>query len=97
MPPFGYNLPRMKYTISQTVLLQELDGETVILDIQSGRYLGLDAVATAMWKQLLETQSVDAAVRGLVGEYDVAEARLRSDLEAFVARLVDEQLIRIEP
>ena len=40
--------------ISPEALFQELDGETVLLNLQSERYYGLDDVGTRMWQLLAE-------------------------------------------
>lgn len=86
----------MKITVPESVLMQEVEGEFVILDQERGRYLGLDAVASSMWRHLLATQSVDGAIETLLTEYEVDETRLRGDLDELIARLVAEQLVIVE-
>ena len=48
------------------VVARELDGETVLLNLDTGIYFGLDAVATDMWRAMLESASLAEAF-GLVG------------------------------
>ncbi len=86
----------MQITVLDDVLLQDLGDEIVLLDLKSGRYLGLDPVGSTMWQKLLQTQSVDLAVEALLGDFEVDEATLRADLETFLARLESENLVRIE-
>jgi asparagine synthetase B (glutamine-hydrolysing) len=42
-------------------LFQEMEGETVFLEMGSGEYYGIDDVGTRMWRALEETATVEAA------------------------------------
>lgn len=76
--------PRIQ--VPPDVLHRELGGESVLLDLRTESYFGLDAVGTRMWRALVETASLPDALARLEGVWDVEPARLRADLE----RLVDE-------
>jgi hypothetical protein len=84
-----------KLRCSQDVLVQELDGEAVLLDLQSGRYFGLDSVAYRMWQLLLECPSAEEAYTTLTEEYDVEPQRLRQDLSGLLGRLVEQRLLLV--
>ena len=43
-----------QFRISPEVLHQEINGETVLLDLDSESYFGLDAVATRVWQLISE-------------------------------------------
>ena len=77
------------------VLVRELQGESVLLNLESESYFGLDDVGTRMWQALASTSSVDAAFKMLLAEFDVEPDRLRSDLAAFVDTLAEAGLIRV--
>ena len=61
----------MTITISKDVLAQELDGETVLLDLSGERFFGLDEVSTRIWQLLGEGADEAAIVDRLLEEYDV--------------------------
>ena len=42
------------FTVSKDVLFQEVAGETVLLDLNSESYFGLDEVGTRIWTLLNE-------------------------------------------
>jgi hypothetical protein len=75
------------------VLFQEIEGETVLLDLEGGRYFGLDSVGTRFWALLAEDGDVDSVVSRLLAEFDVEENRVRADMAALVARLEGAGLI----
>jgi hypothetical protein len=78
------------------VLFRELDGEGVLLEMDSGRYFGLDDVATRIWALLGEHARLSTVHERLLAEYEVAEEQLRSDLLSFVQALLDHNLLERE-
>ena len=64
----GYNSPMNfqstdRFTISDEVLSQEVNGETELLDLESESYFGLNQVGTGIW-QLLQDKPMVAQVQG---------------------------------
>ena len=83
--------------IAPGVLIREVGGESVVLDLKTERYLGLDEVATRMWQLLLLSDSPAATFEKLVQEYDVDPQRLRKDLDEFVQQLLQLGLVQLNP
>ena len=75
------------------VLFQELDGETVLLNLRDERYYGLDDVGTRVWQLLGEHGDIERIVSTMLGEYDVEEATLRQDVEKLIAALLEVGLV----
>lgn len=78
---------------SPNVLLQDLEGEAVLLNLENGLYYGLDENSYHMYKALLSSDSVQAAYEILLGEYKVEPGQLRADLDQFLARLLENGLL----
>ncbi len=76
-------------TPSAEVLHQELEGETVLLDLNSERYFGLDESGTRIWTLLIELKRPEAVVERMLQEFDVDEDTLRADLADVLTRLLD--------
>jgi PqqD family protein of HPr-rel-A system len=83
-----------RLSVSENVFTQEIDGETVLLDRESGEYYGLDATGTEIWRLLREGKSPEETLEALLERYDVEEERLRADLELFLNALLDRGLLR---
>lgn len=79
--------------ISDAAVVRDLDGESVILNIESGMYFGLDRIGTRVWQLIEQHGNVDAIVRAMENEYDADPQTLRADTEALVASLVEKRLI----
>jgi len=75
------------------VLLQDLDGEAVLLNLANGQYYGLDENSFQMYKTLTFSNSVQAAYDSLCLEYEVEPGRLKAELEQFLTHLLDNGLL----
>lgn len=75
------------------VLLQDLEGEAVLLNLANGQYYGLDENSYHMYKMLTSCSSVQAAYVALCQEYEVEPEQLRSDLDTFLAHLLENGLL----
>jgi Coenzyme PQQ synthesis protein D (PqqD). len=81
--------------IPDDVLISNLQDESVILNLDSERYYGLDSVGTRMLSVLTISDSIEAAYNTLIQEYDVDDQTLRRDLIALVENLVEQGLVQI--
>lgn len=87
-----------RVVIPDGVLISNLQEESVILNLDSERYFGLDDVGTRFLSVLNTSDSIEAAYEVLRAEYDVDAAALRLDLLEMVEDLVKQGiLIRANP
>jgi len=82
--------------ISREVLSQEVSGETVLLDLQSESYFGLDEVGTRIWQLLQQEGCLQQVFDTMLEEFDVDEKQLEKDLGDLLDKLTDEGLITVE-
>ena len=82
--------------VPDEVLISNLQEESVILNLNSERYFGLDNVGTRMLSVLSESESIEAAYEALLTEYDVDPQVLRQDLTSLIEKLIEQGLVTIE-
>ncbi|MDA0272037.1 MAG: PqqD family protein [Proteobacteria bacterium] len=82
-------------TLSVDAIAQEVSGETVILDLRSEQYFSLDIVGTRVWQLLQASPDLDAVLSQLLEEFDVKPDRLKADVDALIASLVEEGLATV--
>lgn len=75
------------------VVHQTIDGEVVIINLESGCYYSLDSVAADVWALLEAGATLGEAVHALGSRYAAAAATIEGALGEFVVRLCDERLI----
>ena len=83
----------MRVTVSEDVVVRDLGGEAILLDLDTSTYFGLNAVGTRIWYLLAEHQSTDTIIPMLLREFDVDESPLRLDLDTLVRQLLARKLL----
>lgn len=73
-----------------------LDGGTVILHLESGRYYSFDATGSAIWEMLESPQSQNGIVDGLMRTFDVSQQVCANSVAKFLGELRGKGLIEQE-
>lgn len=81
------------FGIPAQVMARQVGDETVILDLVSGLYFGLDEVGSRIWELIGAGQTLGAICDTLEREYDVPGEQLEADVERLVADLRGHGLI----
>lgn len=81
--------------VSPEVLVQEVGGEAVLLDLASESYFGLDDVGTRIWQLLQAHGSLRTVFDRMLSEYEVEPARLEEDLLTHIGELADAGLVTV--
>jgi len=79
------------------VLVRHLDGESVLLNLETEKYFGLDATGTRMWELVTNSPNIEAAYGKLSEEFEVEPDVLRSHLAELVTQLVENGLLKVIP
>jgi hypothetical protein len=82
--------------ISPEALSQEVSGETVILDLKSESYFGLDEVGTRIWQLMKEREDLQEVYDIMLEEFDVEPDQLEADMHSFLDQLAESGLVDIE-
>ena len=85
-----------KITFAETVFAQEVDGEMVLLDMESENYFGLDEVGTAIWQAMQEKETLQEVFEALLEQYEVEAEVLEKDLSDFVEKLLESGLVEVK-
>jgi Coenzyme PQQ synthesis protein D (PqqD) len=78
---------------SSDISARTIGGETIVLNLPASRYLSITGVGVRVFELLAEDTSLDELVAAIVGEYEVEPAVARRDVEAFLDRLRDAELL----
>jgi hypothetical protein len=82
-------------TIDDQVVFRELEGEMVLLNLETGIYFGLDPIGTRIWMLLREHESLQQVFKVLLQEYDVPEPVLKADLLRLAREFSSHGLARV--
>ncbi len=82
-----------KLIVTPDTLINVIEGESVLLNLKSESYFGLDQVGTRMWTLLTTSDSIQVAYEKLLDEYDVDAEELKRDLADLIENLLSQELI----
>ncbi len=88
--------PNDRFNISDEVLSQEVNGETVLLDLNGESYFGLNEVGTRIWQLFQSDITVAEMLDTLSGEYDVNPEQLESDVGDLLDKLAEAGLVSVK-
>lgn len=78
------------------MLTADVDGETVMMDAESGHYYNLDPIGSRIWHVLAEPTRVDALCEQLAADYEAPVEVIRKDVLALLETLNERKLLLIE-
>lgn len=87
--------PTTQLQRKDNIFLNEIDNEAVMLDEDSGSYIGLNEIAYSIWQQLAEPITFQALVDKLLEEYDVDAERCATETRALVVDLLKNKLAKV--
>lgn len=74
----------------------QIDGESVILDLEQGAYFGLNTVGARVWELLQEPITVGQIVDAVTSEYEVDRDQCVDDVLRLLQDLNDHDLIYVD-
>jgi len=86
-----------RVTVPHHVLVRHLDGETVLLNLDTEKYFGLDSTGTRMWQLSTTLPTIEDAYHRLVEEFDADPPLLRTHLSQLLTQLVENGLLQVSP
>ncbi|HEY3883746.1 MAG TPA: PqqD family peptide modification chaperone [Vicinamibacterales bacterium] len=79
-------------SVSDDAVFRELEGEAVVLDLESGMYYGLDEVGTCVWRAIEPSGALSKALDSVLAEFDAERAAAEADLLELASTLIDKGL-----
>jgi hypothetical protein len=91
-------MPTPGYRLTNDVLLQEVAGEAVLLNLKDGVYFTLDETGARMIALFREHGRLDLAVGAMEAEYEASRDQIEADMTKLLDEMVTHGLVeRIEP
>lgn len=88
--------PNRTITPSPSVIVQELEGEAVLLDQANFMFYALDATGARIWTLLQEHGTAHGVIEQMLREFAVDRERVEADLDKLLHDLAQHALITLE-
>jgi hypothetical protein len=82
--------------VPQRVVYRTLASETVLLNIQTGHYYGMDETGGRFFEVLREAKSLASAVDALTREFEAPVEQIRQDMLRYCSDLLAHGLIELQ-
>jgi hypothetical protein len=83
-----------RLSVPPQVMSRRVGEETVLLDLESGLYFGVDQVGQRVWELAGSGQALGEIVDVIVSEFEVERSQAEADVLEFAATLVERGLLR---
>ena len=74
----------------------DLEGEVVILNLESGVYFGLNAVGGDIWNYIQSEHTIEEIIQHLLQQYRVERSRCEAEVNALLQTMATRGLVKIE-
>ena len=81
------------FTIPPQVMSRLVGDETVLLDLASGMYFGIDGVGRRIWESVAAGMNCGDIALAIASEYDVELDQARDDVLEFLSSLAERGLV----
>lgn len=81
----------------EDIIAADMDGETVMLDIVTGKYYNLGAIGGVIWDLMDGEATIGEIIMTLLEKYDVDEAQCRAETLDFVGSMAEKGLVTVGP
>lgn len=73
----------------------DMDGEVVMMNLDKGKYYGLNSVGSHIWELIDQPISVEDVITTLLSEYEIDRVSCEETVLQFLNGLYEEELIQI--
>ena len=81
--------------LNQELLQSEIDGETIMMSIDNGKYYGLNTVASRIWEIIKDEPLFSEIIEKLTIEYDIEKQQCETETKEFIDKLIENKLIKL--
>lgn len=82
-------------TRNPDLISTDMDGDTVMMSVERGEYFGIGGVGPRVWDLLAKPTTLPAIVQAICAEYEVEPATCATDMEKFLAELLQGGLVSV--
>jgi hypothetical protein len=77
-------------------LANSLGDEIVMMNMDSGDYLGINNIGSDIWNLLAEPVSIAQLVKNIISVYDVSEEQCNEEIKSFLAKMQGHDMLIIQ-
>ncbi len=80
----------------EEIVASDIDGETVMMSVENGKYYGLDDIGSRIWELIERPVKVSDLNNTLIERYDIDRETCERDVLKFLNGLDDDRILAVE-
>ena len=78
------------------IITNEIDDEVLMMSIEDGKYYGLNAVGSEIWKLIEEPKTLEEIIPALMEIFEIDEDSCRKESLEFIESMIKNNIILVE-
>ena len=84
-----------KIVRENNIVFNEMDGETIMMSIESGEYYGINSIGSRIWKLLETPKAASEICDAVLPDYDVTREQCAKDVLLFLNKMAEKGVVKI--
>jgi len=85
--------PDQLFRVAKNISITKVEDESVVLDLNSGSYYGLNHVGTLLLEELQRKHSLGQAVKEISRRYQTSPVLVTNDTSKLVGQLLEQKIL----
>lgn len=81
------------FTAKPSIVSCELDGGSVLLDLETSQYFGLNAVGLFVWEALSRPSTAEQLCQAVQDRFEVTPERCTVDIDRLLTEMIERRLV----
>ena len=78
------------------ILVNEVDGETVMMSIENGSYYGMNPTGNYIWNLLEQEKSIADLLENIAKTFTLSKEQCENEVLPFIQKMIDEKILLIK-
>ncbi len=79
----------------EEIVASDIDGETVMMSVENGKYYGLDDIGSRIWELIEQPIKVSDLIDTLLKRFDVDREACKRDVLIFINELNEDRILQV--
>jgi len=79
----------------EEIVASDIDGETVMMSVENGKYYGLDNVGSRIWELIERPVKISKLIDTLLEQFDVDRETCEKDVLTFLNQLNEDKILTV--
>ena len=78
------------------ILVNEVDGETVMMSIENGSYYGMNPTGNYIWNLLEQEKSIADLLENIAKTFTLSKEQCENEVLPFIQKMINEKILLIK-